>query len=563
MLFRRNSRSRAHPITEKIDVESTPHTLKAIQRTPKTLEEILALSANLPKTPPDGYRIPRYYDSSSSSRSDGSTDWQRSPLPRREPQSKKTGHATIYTDATEDQPAFESDAFAVHMPTTRLPIIGNSRPAPKPSLAAQAEAYRTYIEKARQVRERNNSQGIRVPSKIVSYDYTSRRVDTRTAPGIPLPSPVKGSPAPAGSFPVSPPLPQSKWTRPERVHQTQQTSRIASEPNKLCGPRKLGETSKIATPSKTYRYRADSEAGAARSTPSPTPPPTTIRIRLKPKVAAPEKERVQTESSWALYNRPSPTSSTHRSRSSSPVKSMPNFTRHNSVEGDSIFGYRSKEVTNTAGGASAPQSSSKDKDKAKGKPQEKEIDKEKGKAADKTKKPAEPKRTLTSRWPWLKPAAQKAAKPSTLPISAPAPPKPTTYIDPFVMHATPSITPPPLRPAVARPPPTPRKLATRPVASPAPSTGKFDSGFAQIKSVSIILFKIALSLYTIIALWFILEGIRQAFHTLGAPFRVLKLLGGFVWIWGIWGARFAVRMWEKWGFRVALRGGWMWDVRWW
>ncbi|KAF2684318.1 hypothetical protein K458DRAFT_388785 [Lentithecium fluviatile CBS 122367] len=56
------------------------------------------------------------------------------------------------------------------MPTTREPILDTPvfrAKLPSPS-KAQVEAYQTYERKVQQVRERNNSEGVRVPSKIVS-----------------------------------------------------------------------------------------------------------------------------------------------------------------------------------------------------------------------------------------------------------------------------------------------------------------------------------------------------------------------------------------------------------
>lgn len=551
MLFRRHNPTPvalpvaliAPPADE--DTRQPPHyALNPFTRTPKTLEEILSISAKLPT----GSK----HATSSSSKDHELTDntkarhWPQYRVTR-EPSSRKTGHATIHTDATDQHEAFESDAFAVHMPTTRLPILDRPLRSTKPSPAAQAEAYQTYKEKARQMRERNNSSGVQIPSKIVSYDYASPSRTQRT-PIVKEVSQPLGSPSPAGSFPISPPLPQAGWARPERVKPT------------LVRPRDAGVTSKTYTSHKsnglgcssvestvTYRkFHHDAEAGATCSSPSPSQP-APIRVRIKPRVLVTESQRVQTESKASLYSRSSSTASPPTSRSPSPVKSMPNFTRHNSVEGDSLFGYRSKDRTGTVAGAASSSGSDKEKD---------------------TKKTAEApkkvitKRTLASRWPWLRPAGPRVAKPVLPPIAmSNIEPRTSAYVDPFVRHALPTApTPAVLRSPAASRPASPRKTAR--ATTPAPH-GEFETGFAQIKQLTYLLCKVGFALYAIIALWFILDAVREAMHTIGAPFRLMKFLGGFLWIGLIWLAQFCLRMWERWGFKVALRGGWMWKMRWW
>ncbi|KAH7359530.1 hypothetical protein BKA66DRAFT_472718 [Pyrenochaeta sp. MPI-SDFR-AT-0127] len=435
------------------------------------------------------------------------------------------------------------------MPTTRLPIIDHTKSPLKPSPVAQAEAYHTYMEKARQVRERNNSQGVRVPSKIVSYDYARPNTAGHSPPLVRTITPPTSPPTPAGSFPISPPLTQTGWMLPDRGHRSHvQRSRATNEPKKLYTPRKLAVSSSIgSTPSSKYRYRTDSEAGASRSTPSPTPPLATIRVRLMPKIVVAEGDRVQTESRCSLYSRPSPTCSTQASRSPSPVKSMPNFRLHHSIEGDSLFGYRSKDLAGAVAGASSTSDS------------EMEREKENNKDNDKGRK-GTLKRSLTSRWPWLRPSSPRVAKAPISPIGQATVKKASTYVDPFATHATPVPAPVCLRTPIASRPASPRKLGR---STPPASIGTFDSGFAQIKRLTLLILKIAFSLYAVVALWFVLDAIREAFHTLGAPFRAMKMLGEFVWIWGLWATRMLMKMWEKWGFKVALKGGWMWKMRWW
>jgi hypothetical protein len=69
--------------------------------------------------------------------------------------------------------------------------------------------------------------------------------------------------------------------------------------------------------------------------------------------------------------------------------------------------------------------------------------------------------------------------------------------------------------------------------------------------------------YAVIAVWFVLDAIREAFNTITAPFRVVKWLGGWIGVLALWLWTVGVRTWERWGFKVALKGGWMWGMRWW
>jgi hypothetical protein len=447
------------------------------------------------------------------------------------------------------------------MPTTRLPIIDQPTTATRLSPKAQAEAFQTYKEKARQVRERNNNQGVQVPSKIVSYDYACADIASGRAPVVKQVDPPVSPPAVAGSYPDSPALPQTGWARPDNVYQNHtQGSPSVTAPTRLYAPGK--PVVPIATKPRVYRPRAESSVAGPRPTPSSTPRPAAIRVIVKPRLVAPEAERVQVESNYALYNRPIATPSPHTSRSASPVKSMPNFTRQNSVEGDSIFGYNSKDPSSAGAGASSPSSSDKEtgrtteKDKRR-KKSEKEKDKD-----PETPKKATPKRTLTSRLPWLR------SKPTpVLEISAPLAVKPTvvrpmsSYVDPFETHASPITTPTILRsPATSRPS-SPRKLARPSASAPVPQPqpqAKFDTGFAQIKNLAVFLLKAALTLYLIIAAWFILDAVREALHAIGAPFRLARFLGGFLWIGVLWIGKILWGLWESLGFKIALKGGWMW-----
>ena len=178
MLFRRNKPTPValpvaliDPITEKDTAQKQQYAVNEFAPTPKSLKEVLSISAKVPIDLSTKHASPTKYCAIPTP--------VRAQHPQREPSSRKTGHATIYTDATGDHAAFESDAFAVHMPTTRIPIIDRPVAPRRPSPVAQAEAFRTYQEKAHQVRARNHSTGVRVPSKIISYDYASSKMASR------------------------------------------------------------------------------------------------------------------------------------------------------------------------------------------------------------------------------------------------------------------------------------------------------------------------------------------------------------------------------------------------
>ncbi|KAF1913348.1 hypothetical protein BDU57DRAFT_408287, partial [Ampelomyces quisqualis] len=481
-------------------------------------------------------------DSSRSSNSspDQSPKARKEPHPKRSPTSRKTGFATIRTDSTDTQPAFESDAFAVLMPTTRLPILeSRTSPSKNASPAARADALRTYQEKARQIRERNNSGCVQIPSRIISYDYAAHCLaDTHTLNDM-----DSRIPTPAGSFPISPPLAQNTWTRHERAAVDKaEEARHMSEVSKISEPvaTKTSTATSTSTTSSYRVYRPDSTAGASQSTSSSSPLSPSITVRIKSRVKqAQEAERLQTESTPHSYRRPNDAASVHISRTSSPIKSMPNFTRHNSVEGDSIFGYKRKDTSGAAAGASPTSSGS-----------EKEPDKSKSKAKPEKKPPVKPtettpKRPLTSRWPWLRPQGPRIAKPTTAPVTFTTPtaaktePRPTSqYIDPFERLATPQPNLPTSLRAPVSSSHSPKKVAlgklatnhsARPASSASPTTPKFDSGFAQIKTFGLVLVKFCFMLYAVIALWFVLDAVREAIHTIGVPFRVVKWVGGWVW----------------------------------
>jgi hypothetical protein len=198
-----------------------------------------------------------------------------------------------------------------------------------------------------------------------------------------------------------------------------------------------------------------------------------------------------------------------------------------------MFGYQSQDISSTLATAKAKE---KARDKVAETPKKKEV----------------------SRWAWLRPTGPRVAKPTAL--SSPA--KPTTYVDPFVQHTTPIPTQT-NTPVVSRPS-SPRKiipLRPPPVTAKATSKGKFESGFAQVTSVTALVVKICVVIYVLVGLYFILDAIREAVHAMGAPFRAVKIVGAYVWLGAIWVARWLGWAWGKWGIKVALKAGW--KGQWW
>ncbi|KAF2727632.1 hypothetical protein EJ04DRAFT_570209 [Polyplosphaeria fusca] len=502
----------------KMEHMSPSNVAISVYHTPDTIEEALTLSSTPPPPPPhqSKFTTPSRPTLPRSGSSTYYLEVKKSPSPKQEPRSRKTNQATIKTEATDTQPEFESDAFAIHMPTTREPIIDSAEPSLRMRLPtaskAQIEAYRTYKEKAQQVRENEfKNKPVRgteyknkhPPSKIVSYDYaygngaTSQPLELHINPPK---SPLAHSPA--GAFPNSPPLKQGGWAQPGAyVH----GPRSMSESEHLLPRRPVG-LANIRIKDKNPFQHGDSHAGA-RSSPSPTP--DRIRVRIVPRTKDPNPP--QKESRFSLYNRLSPnpsptTSSSPSSRSPSPTKPTP-------TSGDPIFGYTTTSITGTP----APP-------------------------------PKPPKKPW--KWAWLRPTpvAARSAKPTPSKQTA-------AYMDPFLLHATPAPTHP-NTPTSSRPA-SPKKLIR--VAAHKGSEnrkGEFDSGFAQVKSAGGLVVKVCLVVYALVGLYFILDAIREAVHALGAPFRVVRVVGGYVLVGGMWVGRGVGGMWERWGVRVALRGGW-------
>lgn len=429
------------------------------------------------------------------------------------------------------------------MPTTRIPIIDApiSRSKSIPPTKAQVEAAQTYREKARQARERNNNIGVRVPPNIASYDYAYASI-SKTQAAVPAAlKPSNSPPAPAGAFPISPPLPQEKWTREPRSEPLITRSKIPSNTSVYRKPTVTGVTTAAAVIEESVHFvRADANGGASRPT---TPPKSTVvKISMRPKTPSPSRtpavpvikvqtcqgEPSQAHTREAEYRRGMHYRSPHvetipASRSPSPTKTMPNFTRQYSIEGDSIFGYKVKDPLGTMGGADKSASSSSDDEKPKATTTK----------AQNTTKPPPPKRTLTDRWPWIRKGANVGKPPSSPapdpPVKAPSSTRPRSiYISPFEALASPPTTPPAARPtaqpvAAKKASPILRDTSS---STTSPTSPSFDKGLQQIQDCILLALKIALALYVVVAVWFILDAIREALCVVFVPLQCVVM---FVW----------------------------------
>lgn len=466
------------------------------------------------------------------------------------------------------------------MPTTRIPILDVpvSRPKAGSPTRAQAEAVQTYKEKAEQARKRNNSVGIRVPDNIASYDYAHA---SSPRPDAAIPAVLKPSnspPALGGAFPTSPAAAQRKWT-PEREPVVPK-SKISSNTSVFRKPTVLGVTTSAAVLEESVAYvRADAKTGAR----SPATPPrsTTVKISLKPKTPSPVSAKAagkaparspDEEQSCAqgtrqhacpvehcrgtYYRAPyveteDTTTEAHR-RSPSPTKTMPNFTRQYSLEGDSIFGYKVKnpDPLGTVAGADKSASNS---DEEKPKPPSANKRLEELRKAQARSKGSEQKRTLADRWPWIRREAGSAmGKPSGEPPKARAPDPPVrppgklvknrpvgTYVSPFEDIETPPATPPHAAPVLVKPAATAKAAAgqaeaakksaprAKSIPSPCPEAGRgVEAGLKQIQDLAVLGVKIGLALYMVVALWFVLDALREALCVMCVPLQYVLL---FVW----------------------------------
>ena len=497
-------------------------------RAPESMDEALACSAIPPRPPPhagDVNAMPKYRNPLERSQSSEYHLEIRKNLAAKEPRSRKVDPTTIRTDATDTQPAFESDAFAIQMPTTREPIIEAPvfrAKLPTPS-KAQIEAYQMYKRKAQQVREQNN-EGVRVPSKIISYDYAYAGKNAAPPPleinSIPPASPPHQSPA--GSFPVSPLLAQGGWgsqfhKKDSSLHMHVHGPGSTSGSSQISISRKpVGTGPTTSSPTHPRILQHSNTEISAPSTPSSPRPPPKFKIRFNPKSKPfdpPQKE------SWStLYTRTStpPSSNSHAQSPPKPLSPSTPTASDTSASGtdgdDPIFRHTTTSIPSNH--ATLTQTPLKHRKKG---------------------TPTLPRHTLTSRWAWLRPSGPRVLEPglvtATPPITSTPPassPRPSAYYtSPFPPARYPSS-------------PTPhRKLsrAQHPPTSQAEGKGKSGSGFAQVVSVGYLVVKLCLVVYVLVGLYFILDAVREAVHVMGAPFRgvgavVRGVWGGVVWVGG-------------------------------
>jgi hypothetical protein len=461
--------------------------------TPNTIEDALVSSSTPPPPPPHNDRI-SVPIRQPLPRSQSSSWWmeiRKSPSPKKESRSRKISDAIIQTEGTGNQPVFESDAFAVQMPTTREPILEQPvfrAKLPSPS-KAQVDAYQTYKQKAQDARERQHSQGVRVPSKIISYDYTY-------ATAAKKPQHLEPEHAPAGSFPVSPPIPQPEWAGLAYP----QGPRVVSGSTHFSTPRKPVNFASCESNNSRPRYaRGDADSGAAHSTPSPKP----AAIKAKAKFKSQDDHAPKYSQPCTFHNRSPPSSSTENSRTPSPTK--PISSRPSPKH--AIFGFSSNDHAGTVAGASISSPPKAVKASFKN----------------------------SSKWAWLRPNGPRVAKPSTSQTATPATiVKTMTYVDPFVLHATPLSTPPNTTPTTSRPA-SPHKQLIRTEALAQPTAkGEYETGFKQVKSFATLIVKVCLVVYALVGFYFVLDAVREAMHALGAPFRAVKMVGDQMWMVGIW-----------------------------
>lgn len=561
MIFQRRFHSHT-PII--IDKPPTPPP-KDIPSPPKTLEEILAIavSPRAPQPPPHAVgTVASKPRQSKNTPLRSASSPLNSALLAQAPSSRKTGHATIHTAGAGGHESFESDAFAVHMPTTRIPIIDAPilRPKPPSPTRAQIEAMHAYRQKAKQARERNDSIGVRVPPNIASYDYAYANTPGVVAAVPAILKPSSSPPAHSGAISAIPPVRVRERAESEpRAAHTVATSSISSNTSVYRKPAVSGVITTAAVIEESVQFvRADSRGGALR----PTTPPksTTVKISMNPRTPSPAKARaapavkVETflneagrtplrgeEHHRGLYYRTPHVEPATPSRSPSPTKTMPNFTRQHSIEGDSIFGYRVKDPLGAVAGASNSVSSSSDDEKPKAstdKPQN-----------DENQSP--PKRTIADRWPWIRKGAAVGKPPSA---PAPDPPvKASTHRRPLSTYKSPfetfdSLSPAlgvrsaPFRPgvgaAISRAPTTKSGLIKRTLASQQGTAGStapaistiIEAGLHQVQSYFLLSLKICLALYLIVSLWFILDAVREALIVVSVPLQFVLML-----VWAVVG----------------------------
>ncbi|KAF2805594.1 uncharacterized protein BDZ99DRAFT_574499 [Mytilinidion resinicola] len=477
--------------------------------TPETLEEALKRSA-IPNALSTNGSVRPHSERKGGWRSN-SKDWwmeiKSSPATKGTQRSRKTSNATILTDGEGEEPAFESDAFAILMPTTREPIEPPAeRPKcefraklPSPSLA-QVAAYQHYAEKTR----RNASQEYKkepVPNRIASWDYAYP--DPHSAPEVvmeqrltPPMSPPTDSP---GTFPASPPL--SPLVPP---HHTRHPRSISTPAHSVARKPVAAESS---SRQQDHTLPRDTLGGAEHSPPlSPSIAKDKVKIRVKAK-AKTEPEKPQKVSWWSLYARSAPTiTATTRSHTSSSSSGSSSSSAHttsrtpsptkNRVVAPPAVAYTLKETP----GAwhTAPITTNATTDPAT------------------HPKPQTPRtRGLGFYLSWLKPAGPRPPTPT---------PTPAPYSSPFTTTQTPRL----------------HKLNGVPAHLAATPAARAQNGFAQLQRAVLLLLKVCLVLYVAVGAWFVLDAVREAMWVVTWPVQAVGLvfgvLGRVLWEVGRLGA---------------------------
>lgn len=345
-------------------------------------------------------------------------------------------------------------------------------------------------------------------------------------------------------------------------------------------PTVLGVTTSAAVLEESVAYvRADAQTGATSiTTPSRS---TTVKISMKPRspssskspaIPAVKVEACKPEISQhtspvkhcpvehcrgTYYRAPYIEHAEERKRSPSPTKTMPNFARQYSLEGDSIFGYkvRDKDPLGTVAGADKSASNS-DEEKPKS-AASRRLD-ELRKAQKSNANATQQKRTLADRWPWIRreggsflgkgsgeppknrapdPPVKPPAKTSTPVKSAEKRPA-SVYVSPFEALAAPPSMPLPARSAPVRPVAAAARATTHQAdvakksaagSKSISSTGSdaslsVEAGLKQIQDLIVLGVKVGLALYVVVALWFVLDAVREALCVVCVPLQYVVLL---------------------------------------
>ncbi|OCK82055.1 hypothetical protein K432DRAFT_391605 [Lepidopterella palustris CBS 459.81] len=430
------------------------------------------------------------------------------------PWSRKTSSATILTERSGNQPAFESDAFAVNMPTTREhiePTHGEFRARlPSPS-SAQVAAYQHYAERAR--RSASHEYHLEhIPARIVSYDHAYENMPSNTQYVLELdatpPSSLHlDSPrAFSTSLSACPVEPYYYTSNPRSVSSSSQHSitrkPFGESPSHQSNDAPYVRYRTVATSSREpasghRRLYHDVECGAEHS-PSISP-----KGKWKAKVRNKQKHHDRTQSQqqadkppkeswWSLYTRsiPQPAPATAPQPTHLPFSS-PKPTQSYAIKVAPSFWHTAPQFSTTS-----------------------------------VTPPPNTARPHTKASAWLRPATTPS-HPQNSSTSATT----TGYIDPF------APSPPPLHPHTTTAT-SPRKLARSPGPRPPPSlsthpstvtpkfrAAAFEAEPAQVKRLATLILKICLVVYVAVGLYYILDAVRETIWIMMWPVRVT----GTVW----------------------------------